>query len=67
MLWVILGRMREAREEVWEEAEVVHSDRMVLLCAIQELGVANSLSAFIKSNPYQPCVVQTKQFGGDLL
>lgn len=37
MSWAILGRIKEAREEVWEEAEVVHSDRMVLLCAMQEL------------------------------
>lgn len=34
---VILGRMREAREDVCEEAEVVHSDKMVLLCAMHEL------------------------------
>ena len=33
-----MGRMREAREEVCDEAEVVHSERMVVLCAIQELG-----------------------------
>jgi hypothetical protein len=32
-----LGRIREAREEVCEAAEVVDSDRMVLLWAIQEL------------------------------
>jgi len=29
--------MREAREEVWEEAEVVHSERMVLWWAMQAL------------------------------
>jgi hypothetical protein len=29
--WEILGRMREAREEVWEEAEAVCSVRIVLL------------------------------------
>lgn len=34
---MILGRMMEAREEVCEEAEVVHSARMVLLWAMQEL------------------------------
>lgn len=33
----IFGRMSEARDEVWEEAEVVHSVRMVLLCAMHEL------------------------------
>ena len=38
MEWSILGRMREASEEVWEEAEVVHSERMVVLWAMQELG-----------------------------
>jgi len=32
---VILGRTREAREEVWDVAEVVCSARMVELCAIQ--------------------------------
>src|SRR5690242_10714778 len=35
--WSILGRMREAREEVCEEAEVVHSARIVVLCAMQAL------------------------------
>jgi hypothetical protein len=30
--------MREAREEVLEEAEVVHSVRIVVLCAMQALG-----------------------------
>lgn len=34
---MILGRMSEAREDVCDEAEVVHSDKMVLLCAMQEL------------------------------
>jgi hypothetical protein len=29
--------MREAREEVWEEADVVHSARIVVLWAMQEL------------------------------
>jgi len=29
--------MSEAREEVWLEAEVVHSERMVVLWAMQEL------------------------------
>lgn len=29
--------MREARDEVCEEAEVVHSDSMVVLCAMHEL------------------------------
>ena len=29
--------MSEAREEVWDEAEVVHSARMVVLWAMQEL------------------------------
>lgn len=33
----IFGRMREARDEVCDEAEVVHSARMVVLCAMQEL------------------------------
>jgi hypothetical protein len=30
--------MRDARLEVWEEAEVVHSERMVVLWAMQELA-----------------------------
>lgn len=38
VLWSILGRTREARLEVWLEAEVVHSDRIVELWAMQELG-----------------------------
>lgn len=38
MLWSILGRMREARDEVCEEAEVVHSLRIVERWAMQELG-----------------------------
>lgn len=29
--------MREASDEAWDEAEVVHSARMVVLCAMQEL------------------------------
>jgi hypothetical protein len=36
--------MREAREEVCEDAEVVHSLRIVVLCAMQELR--NFVSAF---------------------
>lgn len=35
--WLILGRMREARDEVCEAAEVVHSVRMVVLWAMHEL------------------------------
>lgn len=37
MVWVIFGRTREAREEVWEEAEVVCSVRMVVLWAMHAL------------------------------
>lgn len=37
MEWSILGRIREARLEVCDEAEVVHSERMVVLWAMQEL------------------------------
>jgi hypothetical protein len=29
--------MREARDDVCEDAEVVHSERMVVLCAMHEL------------------------------
>ena len=36
--WVIFGRIREASDDVCEEADVVHSERMVELCAMQELG-----------------------------
>lgn len=32
---MILGRTREAREEVCDVAEVVCSERMVVLCAMQ--------------------------------
>ena len=38
MAWLILGRTREARLEVWEEAEVVCSVRMVVLWAMQALA-----------------------------
>ena len=38
MLCSILGRTREAREEVPDVAEVVCSVRMVELWAMQELG-----------------------------
>lgn len=34
---LILGRIREARLEVWEVADDVCSVRMVVLCAMQEL------------------------------
>lgn len=34
---MILGRTREASEEVWEDAEAVCSLRMVVLCAMQAL------------------------------
>lgn len=37
MSWVILGRISEASEDVCEDAEVVHSERMVVLCAMHEL------------------------------
>jgi hypothetical protein len=33
----ILGRITEASDEVCDDAEVVHSERMVVLCAIHEL------------------------------
>lgn len=36
--WSILGRIREASDEVCEEAEVVHSARIVLLWAMHALG-----------------------------
>jgi hypothetical protein len=42
----ILGRMREAREEVWDEAEVVHSERMVVLWAMQELRGNQTLATW---------------------
>jgi hypothetical protein len=38
VLWVILGRTSEARDEVDEAAEVMCSLRMVALWAMQELG-----------------------------
>jgi hypothetical protein len=44
--WSILGRMREARLEVWLEAEVVHSERIVVLWAMQELKAVSQ---------YLPC------------
>lgn len=43
--WVILGRTREARDDVWEDAEAVCSLRMVLLCAMQALEVVSLRSA----------------------
>lgn len=36
--------MSEASDEVWEEAEVAHSLRMVELCAMQELDVLGEVS-----------------------
>ena len=36
--------MREAREEVWDDAEVVHSARMVVLWAMQELWAGMDVS-----------------------
>lgn len=42
----ILGRMREARDEVWEEADVVHSERIVVLCAIQELKIVSCVCQY---------------------
>lgn len=38
MVCSILGRMREARDDVCDDAEVVHSARMVVLWAMQELS-----------------------------
>jgi hypothetical protein len=35
--WLILGRTSEARDEVCEDADVVCSVRIVVLCAIQAL------------------------------
>ena len=35
--WVILGRIREASDEVCDDADVVHSDRIVEWCAMHEL------------------------------
>lgn len=37
VLWEILGRIIEARLEVWEEGEALCSVRMVVVCAMQEL------------------------------
>ena len=37
-----MGRIREASEEVCEEAEVVHSARMVLLWAMHALEVVST-------------------------
>ena len=34
---MILGRMMEASDEVWEEADVVHSERIVVLWAMHAL------------------------------
>lgn len=42
--------MREAREEVWDEAEVVHSERMVVLCAMQELRGNQTLATWQSNN-----------------
>lgn len=39
VLCSIFGRTSEARDEVWEEADVEHSLRMVEVCATQELDV----------------------------
>jgi hypothetical protein len=36
--WSILGRMTDASDDVCDEADVVHSARMVVLCAMHELG-----------------------------
>lgn len=35
--WVIFGRISEARDDVCDDADVVHSERMVELWAMQEL------------------------------
>lgn len=40
-----MGRTREARDDVWEDAEAVCSLRMVLLCAMQALEVVSLRSA----------------------
>ena len=50
--WSILGRMREASDEVCDEAEVVHSLRMVVLCAMQELVRASAWLAWIQPARY---------------
>lgn len=47
MEWSILGRMRDAREEVWEAAEVVDSVRIVVLCAMQELDEVSWLAGVV--------------------
>lgn len=44
----------EASEEVCEEAEVVHSDRMVVLCAMHELQ-----SVVSKTGPLVAAMEQT--------
>ena len=38
---MIFGRTREAREEVWEDAELVCSLRMVVLCAMHALVIVS--------------------------
>lgn len=42
--WVILGRISDASDDVCDEAEVVHSERMVLLCAMHELRGRRALA-----------------------
>jgi len=42
--------MMLAREEVWDEAEVVHSERIVVLWAMQELSWFFVLAFMISSH-----------------
>jgi hypothetical protein len=43
----ILGRISDAREEVCDDADVVHSARIVVLCAIQELLIVSLCLHFV--------------------
>lgn len=44
----IFGRIRDASDEVCEAADVVHSVKMVVLCAIQELQCMSDGTDFLE-------------------
>ena len=57
--WSILGRMTEARDDVCEDADVVHSVKMVLLWAMHELCDGRWLAGFRRVRVTRPA--QTAQ------
>jgi hypothetical protein len=47
--WSILGRISDASDDVWLEAEVVHSVSIVVLCAMHALLFGRGGSARVSS------------------